>query len=82
MLSRTKYEIRIAMIRLRDAGVVGCAHIWSRQGERYAPACMEERVSFHGGSVLVWACVFYEGHTELDFANETLNDYKVHARNS
>ena len=48
-------------------GSDGRERVWRRTGERYAECTMSERVSFRGGSVMVWGGISLEGRTELVF---------------
>lgn len=51
--------------------------VWRRRNERYAQACIAERLPFGGGSVMVWAGISSEAHTELVFvANGALNAHR------
>lgn len=43
----------------------GRERVWRRNGERYAQCNFSSRVSFQGGSVMVWAGISMEGRTEL-----------------
>lgn len=43
----------------------GRRRVYRRPGERFIPACFEEKVAFGGGSVMVWAGISSESRTEL-----------------
>ena len=43
----------------------GRARVYRRPGERFNQACIEEKVPYGGGSVLVWAGISFESRTEL-----------------
>lgn len=69
-------------------GPDGRGRVWRRPGERYAPCTFSERVSFHGGSVMVWAGISTEARTDLyviprgsltaeRYIEEILQDYVV-----
>lgn len=45
----------------------GRERVWRRQGERFAQCNFSERVSFGGGSIMVWAGISYDARTELVF---------------
>ena len=52
----------------------GRDHVWRRCGERYAPCTMSPRISFNGGSIIVWAGISVAARTELVFIeNGTMN---------
>lgn len=52
----------------------GRAKVYRRPGERFMQACIEEKVAYGGGSVLVWAGISAESRTELVLIeNGTLN---------
>lgn len=66
----------------------GRERVWRRGGERYAECTFSPRVSFQGGSVMVWAGISLESRTELylvprgsitaeRYINEILADYVV-----
>lgn len=66
----------------------GRGRVWRRRGERYAECTFSPRVSFQGGSVMVWAGISMEARTELylvprgslnadRYINEILEDYVV-----
>lgn len=66
----------------------GRERVWRRTGERYAECTFSSRVSFQGGSVMVWAGISMAAHTELylvprgsvtaeRYINEILEDYVV-----
>lgn len=48
-------------------GSDGRRRVWRRPGERYAQVCIDERLPFGGGSVMVWAGISAEARTELVF---------------
>ncbi|CAH1378431.1 unnamed protein product, partial [Tenebrio molitor] len=48
-------------------GSDGRRRVWRRPGERYAPVCIDERLPFGGGSVMVWAGISAEARTNLVF---------------
>jgi transposase len=48
-------------------GSNGRRRVWRRPGERYAPVCIDERLPFGGGSVMVWAGISSEARTDLVF---------------
>ena len=51
--------------------------VWRRQGERYAQACIAERVPFVGGSDMEWGGISFEARTELVFIqNGTLTVHR------
>jgi hypothetical protein len=50
---------------LRSPG--GRARVWRRPEERYAPCNFSERLSFNGGSIMVWGGISWEARTELVF---------------
>lgn len=55
----------------------GRERVWRRQNERYADCTISERVSFRGGSVMVWAGISTEAHTELIFVeNGAMNAHR------
>ena len=43
----------------------GRQRLWRRRDEGYAECTISERVSFNGGSVMVWADISAEAHTDL-----------------
>lgn len=45
----------------------GRERVWRRQGERFAQCNFSERVSFGGGSVMVWGGISFDAKTELVF---------------
>jgi transposase len=45
----------------------GRRRVWRRPGERYAPVCIDERLPFGGGSVMVWAGISSEARIDLVF---------------
>jgi hypothetical protein len=45
----------------------GRARVWRRPGERYAPCNFSERLSFNGGSIMVWGGFSWEARTQLVF---------------
>lgn len=47
----------------------GRERVWRRRGERFAPCTFSPRVSFQGGSVMVWGGISYEARTELVFVD-------------
>lgn len=52
----------------------GRERVWRRRGERYFDCMISERLSFNGGSVMVWAGISTEAHTDLLFVeNGALN---------
>lgn len=52
----------------------GRERVWRRRNERYAECTISERVSFNGGSVMLWAGISTEAHTDLIFVeNGALN---------
>lgn len=52
----------------------GRLRVYRRPGERYKQACIEEKVAYGGGSILVWAGISSESRTELVLIeNGTLN---------
>lgn len=64
----------------------GRGRVWRRNGERYAECTFSPRVSFQGGSVMVWAGISSQAHTELylvprgsltaaRYINEILQDF-------
>lgn len=66
----------------------GRGRVWRRSGERYAECTFSPRVSFQGGSVMVWAGISSQARTELyivprgsltadRYINEILQDYVV-----
>lgn len=51
--------------------------VWRRPGERYAQACIAERLPFGGGSVMAWGGISFDARTELVFIeNGTLNAHR------
>lgn len=55
----------------------GRERVWRRRNERYADCTISERVSFNGGSVMVWAGISTEAHTDLIFVeNGALNAHR------
>lgn len=48
-------------------GSDGRRRVWRRPGERYAAVCIDERLPFGGGSVMVWAGISSQARTELVF---------------
>lgn len=55
----------------------GRERIWRRRNERYADCTISERLSFNGGSVMVWAGISTEAHTDLIFVeNGALNAHR------
>jgi hypothetical protein len=45
----------------------GRERMWRRRNERYADCTISERVSFNGGSVMVWAGISTNAHSALTF---------------
>ncbi|CAH1382844.1 unnamed protein product, partial [Tenebrio molitor] len=37
------------------------------QGERYSQCCIYPRSGYTGGSIMIWAGIFLEAHTDLVF---------------
>lgn len=55
----------------------GRERVWRRPNERYTDCTISERRSFNGGSVMVWAGISSEAHTELLFVeNGALNAHR------
>lgn len=46
-------------------GADGRDRVYRRSGERYAECTFSERVSFQGGSIMVWAGIAFNSRTEL-----------------
>jgi transposase len=66
----------------------GRQRVWRRTGERYTECTFSPRVSYRGGSVMVWAGISLQSHTELylvpggsltadRYITEILQDYVV-----
>ena len=66
----------------------GSERVWRRAGEHYAEFTFGPRVSYQGGSVMVWAGISLDSRTELflisrgtinaeRYINEILADYVV-----
>ena len=56
--------------RLRESGFSlrfsdGCYCVYRRSGERLTDQCVNESDRFGGGSVMVWAGICHDGHTQL-----------------
>lgn len=52
----------------------GRERVYRRRNERFADCTISERLSFHGGSVMIWAGISIEGRTNLIFVeNGALN---------
>lgn len=47
----------------------GRKKVYRREGERFAQCCIEERVSYGGGSWTVWGGISADGKTELAFVS-------------
>lgn len=45
----------------------GRERVYRRPGERYSQCCIEERVAYGGGSVMVWAGISLEAKTDIVF---------------
>lgn len=43
----------------------GRERVWRRQGERFAQCNIAERISYRGGSVMIWGGISYEARTDL-----------------
>lgn len=55
----------------------GRERVWRRQNERFMDCVISERLSFNGGSVMVWAGISREAHTDLIFVeNGALNAHR------
>jgi hypothetical protein len=55
----------------------GRERVWRRRNERYADCTISERVSFNGGSVMVWAGISTNAHTALIFVeNGAVNAHR------
>lgn len=50
----------------------GRRRVWRTTGERYADCCVREHHRFGGGSVMVWAGISIDGHTDLHVVNGNL----------
>ena len=47
----------------------GHGHVYRWEGERYADACVVQRLSFGGGSVMVWKGITAHHRTQLEVIN-------------
>jgi hypothetical protein len=45
----------------------GCEKVWRRPGERYSQCCISPRSGYNGGSIMIWAGISLEAHTDLVF---------------
>jgi transposase len=45
----------------------GCEKVWRRPGERYSQCCISPRSGYNGGSIMIWADISLEAHTDLVF---------------
>jgi transposase len=45
----------------------GCEKVWRRPGERYSECCIFPRSGYNGGSIMIWAGISLEAHTDLVF---------------
>jgi hypothetical protein len=51
----------------------GHEKVWRRPGERYSQCCISPRTGYNGGSIMIWAGISLEAHTDLMFV-ENSND--------
>ena len=51
----------------------GRVRVWRRRGERFHPECIQPRVAFGGGSVMVWGMVSLNCKSNLVTVNGNLN---------
>jgi len=54
----------------------GRERVWRRTGERFAECAFSPRLSHGGGSVMVWAGISREAHTELVFVDGSLTAHR------
>ncbi|KAH0814199.1 hypothetical protein GEV33_008592 [Tenebrio molitor] len=45
----------------------GREKVWRRPGERYSQCCISPRTGYNGGSIMIWAGISLEAHTDLMF---------------
>jgi hypothetical protein len=45
----------------------GREKVWRRPEERYSQCCISPRTGYNGGSIMIWAGIFLEAHTDLVF---------------
>ena len=50
----------------------GRERVYRRRNERYADCTISERISYHGGSVMIWAGISTEEQTDLVFVEMEL----------
>lgn len=51
----------------------GRERVYRRRGERFADCTVSERYSYNGGSVMVWAGISADAHTDLHFFDRNMN---------
>ena len=54
----------------------GRYRVYRRRGELFTDQCVYESDRFRGGSVMVWAGIFYDGRTQLKIVQGILNVVK------
>jgi hypothetical protein len=48
----------------------GREKVWRRPGERYSQCCISPRTGYNGGSIMIWAGISLEAHTDLMFVEK------------
>ncbi|EFN66011.1 Transposable element Tc3 transposase, partial [Camponotus floridanus] len=53
----------------------GRHRVYRRPGERFAPCTVKARENFYSGSIMVWAGISADAHTDLHFFERNMDSY-------